>query len=96
MEGEVLFASPLDRQIDESLRIKYSEAEVIKNSGSEWSMDRTARARVGQFSRPAESLLVSDKEEKNREKTTSIIMENNSLIIRKIFKLRVYSNLMRV
>ena len=53
MEGEALFASPLDRQIDESLRIKYSEAGMIMNSGTEWRMDRIPRARVCQPIRPA-------------------------------------------
>ena len=53
MEGEALFVSPLDRQIDESLRIKYSEAGVIMNSRNEWRMDRIPRARVCQPIRPA-------------------------------------------
>ena len=44
--------SPLDRQIDESLRIKYSEAAVIMNSGSEWRSDPIPRARVAKSSRP--------------------------------------------
>ena len=52
MEGEALFTSTLNRQIDESLRIKYSEAEVVMNSGSEWRQDRIPRARVCQASRP--------------------------------------------
>ena len=52
MEGTALFTSPLDRQIDESLRIKYSEAAVIMNSGSEWRSDPIPRARVAKPSRP--------------------------------------------
>ena len=52
MEGETLFISTINRQIDESLRIKYSGAAVFMNSGSEWRMDRIPRARVCQASRP--------------------------------------------
>ena len=40
MEGETLFISTIKRQMDESLRIKYSGAAVFMNSGSEWSMDK--------------------------------------------------------
>ena len=45
MEGTALFSSAMDRQIDESLRIKHSMATVM-NSGSEWRMDPIPRARV--------------------------------------------------
>ena len=31
---------PLERKIDESVRMKYSEADIILNSGSEWRGDR--------------------------------------------------------
>ena len=52
MEGMALFSSPLTRQINESLRIKYSEAEAVMNSGSEWRMDPIPRARVERIGRP--------------------------------------------
>ena len=38
------FSRPLDRQIDESVRIKDSDADIIMNSGSEWRGDRIPRA----------------------------------------------------
>ena len=52
MEGEALFTSTINRQIDESLRMKYSGAAVVMNSGSEWRMDSLPRARVERPSRP--------------------------------------------
>ena len=55
MEGTSLFSSPLDRQIDESLRIKYSGVAVTMNSGSEWRSDPIARARVTKPNRPLQS-----------------------------------------
>ena len=51
MEGKSLFSSAMDRQIDESLRIKNSTAMVM-NSGSEWRMDSLPRARVERPNRP--------------------------------------------
>ena len=51
MEGTALFNSPIDRQIDESLRIKYSDADIIMNSGSEWRMDPIPRASVARQDR---------------------------------------------
>ena len=39
-----IVSRPLDRQIDESIRIKDSEADIILNSGSEWRGDRVPRA----------------------------------------------------
>ena len=39
-----IITKPLDRQIDESIRIKDSEAGIILNSGSEWRGDRVPRA----------------------------------------------------
>ena len=39
-----LISNPLNRQIDESLRIKDSDADIILNSGSEWRGDRVPRA----------------------------------------------------
>ena len=50
MEGTALFSSAMDRQIDESLRIKHSMATVM-NSGSEWRMDPIPRARVEKLTR---------------------------------------------
>ena len=38
------FISPMERQIDESIRINGSEADVVMNSGSEWRADRVPRA----------------------------------------------------
>ena len=38
------FTSPLERQLDEALRIKNSEADVLMNSGSEWRLDSIPRA----------------------------------------------------
>ena len=38
------FHSPMDRQINESVRINNSEADVIMNSGSEWRSNRIPRA----------------------------------------------------
>ena len=54
MEGGALFLSPMDRQIDESLRIKYSNAAIVMNSGSEWRGERIPRARVEQPERPGQ------------------------------------------
>ena len=44
----------MDRQIDASLRIKYSSAAIVMNSGSEWRSDRIPRARVEQPERPGQ------------------------------------------
>ena len=38
------FHSPMDRHINESVRINNSEADVIMNSGSEWRSNRIPRA----------------------------------------------------
>jgi len=38
------FSKPLDRQIDESVRIKDSLADIVMNSGSEWRGDKIPRA----------------------------------------------------
>ena len=38
------FISPMDRQINESVRINNSEADFIMNSGSEWRSNRIPRA----------------------------------------------------
>ena len=39
MEGEGLFSSAMEKHVDESLCFKYSGADTIMNSGSEWWMD---------------------------------------------------------
>ena len=36
IEPTGVFRTPLDRQLDESMRLKYSGANIIMNSGSEW------------------------------------------------------------
>ena len=44
MEAKGRFMSPLDRQVNESMRIRHSEANILMNSGSEWRADRIPRA----------------------------------------------------
>ena len=44
MEGVGRFSVPLDRQLNESMRIRHSQADVLMNSGSEWQADRVPRA----------------------------------------------------
>ena len=44
MEGLGHFHRPLDRQIDEALRIKNSDAMIIMNSGAEWRQPALPRA----------------------------------------------------
>ena len=44
MEAIRTFVRPLDRQLDEALRIKHSEANIIMNSGAEWRLDAIPRA----------------------------------------------------
>jgi len=44
MEAMKTFARPLDRQLDEALRIKYSQADIVMNSGAEWRLDAIPRA----------------------------------------------------
>ena len=39
-----IISKPLERQIDESIRIQNSDANIILNSGSEWWGDRVPRA----------------------------------------------------
>ena len=39
-----VISKPLDQQIDESIRIKDSEADFILNSGAKWRSDRVPRA----------------------------------------------------
>ena len=46
------FSRPLERQIDESVRIKDSMADFIMNSGSEWRGDRIPRASFQVGSQP--------------------------------------------
>ena len=45
MEALQTFQKPLDRQIEEALRIKNSEFEILMNSGTEWRIDSVPRAR---------------------------------------------------
>ena len=44
MESVGRFHAPLDRQLNESMRIQHSKADIIMNSGSEWRADRVPRA----------------------------------------------------
>ena len=44
MEAIKTFISPLERQLNEALRIKYSDADILINSGSEWRLDSVPRA----------------------------------------------------
>ena len=44
MEPSGTFRTPLDRQLDESLRLKYSNGSIVLNSGSEWRGDPIPRA----------------------------------------------------
>ena len=44
MKAVKTFTTPLERQLDEALRIKNSEADVLMNSGSEWRLDSIPRA----------------------------------------------------
>ena len=44
MESIGHFRTPLDRQLNESLRIQHSNADILMNSGSEWRADRVPRA----------------------------------------------------
>jgi len=44
MEAIKTFISPLERQLNEALRIKYSDADILMNSGSEWRLDSVPRA----------------------------------------------------
>ena len=47
MEPSGLFNTPLDRQLDESMRIRFSSADIIMNSGAEWRGDPVPRASFG-------------------------------------------------
>ena len=44
MEAIRTFNTPLERQLDEALRIKNSNANIVMNSGSEWRLDSIPRA----------------------------------------------------
>ena len=44
MEGLGHYNRPLDRQINEALRIKNSNASIIMNSGAEWRQPALPRA----------------------------------------------------
>ena len=43
MEALQTFQKPLGRQIDEALRIKNSEFDILMNSGTEWRIDSVPR-----------------------------------------------------
>ena len=47
MEPCGTFRTPLDRQLNESMRLKYSSASIVLNSGSEWRGDSIPRASFG-------------------------------------------------
>ena len=47
MEPTGVFRTPLDRQLDESMRLKYSGANIIMNSGAEWRGESIPRASFG-------------------------------------------------
>ena len=44
MEMTGVFKTPLDRQVDEAMRIKNDKVDHIMNSGSEWRADSIPRA----------------------------------------------------
>ena len=44
MEAKRMFMSPVERQVNESMRIRHSKANILMNSGSEWRADRIPRA----------------------------------------------------
>ena len=47
MKPTGLFQTPLDRQLDESMRLRFSSASIILNSGSEWRGESIPRASFG-------------------------------------------------
>ena len=47
MEPTGVFNTALDRQLDESMRLKFSSASIILNSGSEWRGESIPRASFG-------------------------------------------------
>ena len=47
MKPTSTFKTPLDRQLDESMRLKFSSASIIMNSGSEWRGESIPRASFG-------------------------------------------------
>ena len=44
MECKGIFKTPLERQVNEALRIKHSKADQRMNSGAEWRADSRPRA----------------------------------------------------
>ena len=44
MEAIKSFTTPLERQLNEALRIKHSDADILMDSGSEWRLDSIPRA----------------------------------------------------
>ena len=47
MEATGFFRTPLDRQLDESMRLKFSGADITLNSGAEWRGVAIPRASFG-------------------------------------------------
>ena len=47
MEPTGVFNTALDRQLDESMRLKFSSASIVLNSGSEWRGELIPRASFG-------------------------------------------------
>ena len=47
MEATGFFRTPLDRQLDESIRLKFSGADIMLNSGAEWRGVAIPRASFG-------------------------------------------------
>ena len=44
LEAIKTFVGPIDRQFDEALRMKHSEANIILNSGAKWRLYAIPRA----------------------------------------------------
>ena len=59
MKGLRHIGRPLDRQIDEAMRIKNSSATVVMNSGAEWRQPAIPRA---SFSAPGLERRITNKE----------------------------------
>ena len=47
MEPVDFFKTPLDRQLNEGMRLRFSTASIIMNSGAEWRGDPVPRASFG-------------------------------------------------
>ena len=73
MEAVKTFSSPLERQLDEALRIKNSEVDILMNFGSEWKLDSIPRAN---FSAPG-----LERRRANRKRTYSVGMDPRQEIL---------------